>query len=390
MDRLIKRFDCERDADLHVCLHRGVAYQRDMRANAVEYGDAYHDTYARLEGSEIAEKLNAGRCAMLARHAADGATVLDIGAGSGAFVRAAQSWGYSAKGFDVIPKTVAHLRAFEAYADDPGRFDVVTFWDSLEHIDAPETVLKRIERGTLVLVAIPIFDDLKKVRESKHYKPGEHLYYFTAPGFIDWMGLHGYRLLEQSTHETDAGRESIGAFAFRKDAPDYHDHIMAYQELHAVRFYGSSATELHLASAAKVVAEVNPKTILDYGCGRSDLLSHFWRDGERTLARYDPAINQTKRLPGGRFNLVLCCDVLEHIPMSSVARVLDEIKDKSDTVFFTISTKLARAKLPDGRNAHVTLLTRSEWKRWISDVFGFARLMPSEFEHELVILAGRK
>jgi hypothetical protein len=202
------------------------------------------------------------------------------------------------------------------------------------------------------------------------------------------MAMYGFRLLEQSSHETDAGRESIAAFAFCRDLPDYQDHIAAYSEMHSTRFYGSSATELHLETVAGVVRELKPQSILDYGCGRSDLLAHFWMDGARTLERYDPAIPAFKRMRGDRVDLALCCDVLEHIPMAYVDRVLDEIKAKSGRCLFTISTKLARAKLPDGRNAHVTLMTRNEWKRWLGDAFGPVRELPSEFEHELVMLAG--
>ncbi len=209
-------------------------------------------------------------------------------------------------------------------------------------------------------------------------------------GFTDYMALYGLRLLEVSAHETDAGRESIGAFAFRKDLPDYHDHVLAYQEMHATRFYGSSATELHLAAAASVVKDLKPNSILDFGCGRSDLVAHFWKDGARRIERYDPAIPALKKMPEGRFDLVVCCDVLEHIPMASVDRVLDDIRAKSDTVFFTISTKLARARLPDGRNAHVTLLTSSEWTRWLKDKFGSVKALPSKLDHELVLLAGAK
>jgi 2-polyprenyl-3-methyl-5-hydroxy-6-metoxy-1,4-benzoquinol methylase len=388
-NRLIKRFDCSRDADLHLCTHRGVAYQRDMSATPIPYDDAYHDHYQALEGSSVAVSLNAGRVAMLTRHAPEGATVLDIGAGCGTFVRAARSWGFRAKGFDIIPKTVKHLKEIDAFADNPDGFDAVTFWDSMEHIEEPETVLKRINRGALVLVAVPVFEDLTRIRESKHYKPGEHLYYFTAHGFIDWMALYGFRLLEQSSHETEAGRESIGAFAFRRDLPDYHDHIAAYSEMHSSRFYGSSATELHLGTVAKVVKDLQPTSILDWGCGRSDLLAHFWLDGARRIERYDPAIPAFKRTPAGCFDLVLCCDVLEHIPMASVDRVLSEIKEKSDRAIFTISTKPARAKLPDGRNAHVTLLTRGEWKRWLGDYFGEVREMSTTLGHELFMVAGR-
>lgn len=390
MDRLIKRFGNQKDADLRICAHRGIAYQKDMKAGAIEYGDAYFDHYRKLEGSPVAEKLNAGRCAMLARHAPEGASVIDIGAGCGTFVRAARAWGFDAKGFDIIPKTVQHLKDIGAFAASPEGFDVVTFWDSLEHIEHPESVLKHVKKGGTVLVAIPVFADVTKVRESKHYKPGEHYYYFTPQGFTDWMALYGFRLVETSEHETAAGRESIGAFAFVRDLPDYHDHILAYQEMHAARFYGSSATELHLAAIANVVRDLKPASILDWGCGRSDLVAHFWRDGERRIERYDPAIPALKKTPMGRFDLVLCCDVMEHVPMTSVDRVFSEIKEKGDRVVFTISTKLARAKLPDGRNAHVTLLDAGEWRRWIDDVFGKVKTLPSTLEHELVILAGAK
>lgn len=387
MDRILKRFDVTKDRDLGLCLHRGVAYQLDM-SKKFSYDAAYHDHYKALEGSAVANALNHARCAMLQRHAAPGATVLDIGAGCGTFVRTARSWGFETKGFDVIPKTVDHLKEIGAYAEDPGPFDAVTFWDSLEHIDAPEAVLKHVRRGALVLVAIPLFEDLARIRDSKHYKPGEHLYYFTRAGFLDWMATYGFRMVEESTHEVDAGRDSIGAFAFRRDLPGYQEHVAAYQEMHATRFYGSSATELHLENAAKVVKRVKPRSILDYGCGRSDLAAHFWADGARKIARYDPAIPEVKRMPEGFFDLALCCDVMEHIPLDSVDRVLSEIRAKSPRAFFTISTKLARAKLPDGRNAHVTLLTGKEWKRWISSVFGSVTSLPSKWEHELVFLAG--
>ncbi|MBI3150077.1 MAG: methyltransferase domain-containing protein [Betaproteobacteria bacterium] len=390
MNRLIKRFDSSKDEDLRLCMHRGIAYQRDMGAAPIAYDDAYHDHYQKLEGSSVAASLNAGRCAMLARHAPAESSVLDIGAGCGTFVRAARSWGFQAKGFDIIPKTVAHLKSIGAFADNPDGFDVVTFWDSLEHIEEPEMVLKRVNRGCVVLAAIPIFEDLTRIRESKHYKPGEHLYYFTRKGFVDWMALYGFRLLEESAHETDAGRDSIGAFAFRRDLPDYHDHIAAYSEMHSTRFYGSSATELHLQTVAGVVRDLKPCSILDWGCGRSDLVAHFWADGARRIERYDPAIPAFKQAPAVRFDLVLCCDVLEHIPMASVDRVLDEVREKGPRAVFTISTKLARAKLPDGRNAHVTLLTRDEWKRWVADYYGAVRELPSQFEHELILLAGPK
>jgi 2-polyprenyl-3-methyl-5-hydroxy-6-metoxy-1,4-benzoquinol methylase len=408
MDRLIKRLDATPDADLILCAAHGIAYQADMKSGRVKYDASYLAKVDAYEGGAIAKAVNAGRCALLGRHlqiplspplekgeslrggqrSGGGFSVLDVGSGSGAFVRAAKAAGFNASGWDVIPDAVARLLQDGTYADDPATFDAVTLWDTLEHMEDPELRLRQVSKGALLFVSIPVFDDLGKIRESKHYRPGEHLYYWTAQGFIDWMSLYGFRLLEQSDHETAAGRESIGAFAFCRDLPDYGEHIVAYREIHSTRHYGSSATDLHLAQIAKMVQTYAPASILDYGCGRSDLAAHFWLDGARRIARYDPAIPAFKTMPDGRFDMVLVCDVMEHIPMASVDRVLKEVHEKSSLALFTISTKLARAKLPDGRNAHVTLLTKSEWINWLADEFGKVEVLPSEWEHELILLAG--
>ena len=63
--------------------------------------------------------------------------------------------------------------------------------------------------------------------------------------------------------------------------------------------------------------------------------------------------------------------------MRHVDRVLEEIRSVSRNAIFTIATKPARAKLPDGRNAHVTLLSPEEWREWIEDIFGFAEMEPT-------------
>lgn len=395
MDRLIRRFDFVIDADLCLVEHRGIAYQRDMRARRVSYDAAYLGKVQAYEGTPIAKAVNRGRIALLQRYLpvkqsnTKWSTVLDLGAGTGAFVREARAAGYEAYGFEVIPEAADVLRADQLGSDgNTSSADAVTAWDSLEHMDDAGGRLNDMKKGALLFASIPVFDDLRRVRESKHYRPGEHLYYWTAAGFIKWAALRGFRHLETSPHETEAGREAIGAFAFKRDLPDYNDHILAYDQMHSTKHYGSSSTELFLTEIAAIVQERKPSSILDFGCGRSDLVAHFWQDGARRIARYDPAITKWKEMPEGDFDLVLCCDVMEHIPMSAVDRILAEVKAKGRAAIFTISTKLARAKLPDGRNAHVTLLTPTEWTRWIGEAFGSAYLVPSKWEHELILCAG--
>lgn len=216
MDNFIQAFAADADGDLTICAQDGVAYQTDMTARVPYDADylAKCDAYA---DSDIAKAVNAGRCALLQRHLAGDASVLDIGAGSGAFVRCAASWGFAAKGFDVIPDTADRLRSEGLYSDPANAFDAVTMWDVLEHVENPSVVFDSVRAGGLLFVSIPIFNYLYRIRESRHYRPGEHLYYFTYCGFVSWMEMHGFTMLELSNHETAAGRDSIAAFAFRRD-----------------------------------------------------------------------------------------------------------------------------------------------------------------------------
>jgi len=219
MDPIIARHPITADADLALCLEHGVAYQRDMSAGRVLYDDAYLEKCSSYEGNAIAKKVNEGRCSLLLRYLRIADSVLDIGVGSGAFMRAASFCGFVMQGFDVMPEVVRNLRFRGRFCDQPVGFDGVCMWDSLEHMEDPGHFLRLMSKGSTLFVSVPVFADLRKIRESKHYRPGEHLYYWTAAGLIEWAHGYGFRHLETSNHECEAGRESIGAFVFRRDAP---------------------------------------------------------------------------------------------------------------------------------------------------------------------------
>ena len=363
MDRMIVRYDAIEDRDLNLCISRGVAYQRRM--NCIKYDAGYFENYKRLEGQQIAVKLNEGRKALVDKYIA-GRLVIDVGIGSGEFIKTRPN----TTGRDVNPVAMEWLRSQGKLAENYDSCDGVTFWDVIEHVPDINAYFKRIPYGKYLFTSLPIFDDLRKIRESKHYKPDEHLYYWTRQGFIDWMALYGFRLLEDDDRETKAGRESIRSFAFKRDLPNYHDTIGQYEQIYS-KIYGASS-RMYLEYMAPHIIKMNPKSILDYGCGRSDLVSYFWNDGNRRIERYDPAVHEFQRMPEGTFDLVICNDVMEHVLMYDVDRVFNEIAEKSKTVIFTISLIPARAHLPDGRNAHVTLLNDKEWRRWIEEVFGAA------------------
>jgi len=214
---LIEALDAVIDGDLPLCEGEGVAYQVD-RSHRVQYGPDYFAKVAAYEGGEIARRVIDGRLALAARHARPGARLLDYGCGSGEFLRAALAAGFDARGFDVMAETRYWLASRALWADNPAAFEIVTAWDVIEHLENPAELLARIVPGAILLASVPVFPDLRRIRASRHYRPGEHLYYFTPGGFSAWMRARGFVLLEESAHEVVAGRDSIGAFAFRRGA----------------------------------------------------------------------------------------------------------------------------------------------------------------------------
>lgn len=383
MDALIQRFDSVKDRDLRLCPHRGVAYQRDMSLRAPEgvnaAGENYFDHYAALAGNEIAARLHAARVELVNTYVGAAFPVLDVGIGCGEFISARPN----TYGTDVNPRALVWLQD-RGLKGSVSSFEAFTFWDVLEHIDKPDRFyFRHMAKGSYLFTSLPIVDDLNLIRQSKHYKPGEHLYYWTERGFVDWMAQYRFRLLASSDMETKAGREQIKSFVFVRDLPGYHETLDQYREMHA-RAYGASAY-LYFEAIAREVLALRPGSVLDYGCGRSDLVAHFWADGMRRIGKYDPAIPQFATMPEGDFDLALCTDVMEHVPMTDVERIFREIRAKARQALFTISTVPARAKLPDGRNAHVSLLSPSEWLRWVKDVFGRAVALPTHSDGVLMV-----
>ncbi len=210
MDRFIASLPSQPDGDLMLCPDHGVAYQAD-HTQLVAYDEAYYAKCAGYEGQEIANKINAGRVELVNKYVGPN-KVVDVGIGSGEFIRTRPN----TYGTDVNPAGIEWLKRNDRWVEKIIGFAAVTFWDVLEHIPEPEQYLKQIGLGCYLFTSIPIVYALGAIRLSKHYRPGEHLYYYTEEGFVSWMERHGFQLLETQTFEIEAGRESIYSFAFRR------------------------------------------------------------------------------------------------------------------------------------------------------------------------------
>lgn len=175
-----------------------------------QYDKAYFEKYVSYRQNTIGEKLMKARVDLVAKHASG--DVVDIGIGSGHFIDVR---GRGTFGYDVNPVAIQWLLDrglwWDPYFRDP---DVVTCWDSLEHMSRPEAFVRCVTGA--IFVSIPIFTDLKHIMRSKHYRPDEHFWYFTRDGLVGWMRRLGFSLLEENKMETDLGREDIGTFVFNR------------------------------------------------------------------------------------------------------------------------------------------------------------------------------
>lgn len=174
------------------------------------YDQAYFDKYAGYEGSDVAKKLNDARVDLTNKYAGE-LLVVDVGVGSGTFLKSRRN----TVGFDVNPAGVEWLKDEDLWLN-PWEEDVnvCTFWDSLEHIQDPTKLLKRIQG--YAIVSLPIFKDVEHVLKSKHFRKDEHYWYFTHQGFIWWMNQHNFSMIEHNQMEVACGREDIGTYVFYK------------------------------------------------------------------------------------------------------------------------------------------------------------------------------
>ena len=65
---------------------------------------------------------------------------------------------------------------------------------------------------------MPIYEDSRHCLKSKHFKPGEHLHYFTHDGLLLWFEQQGFACVEHNDIESQLGREGITSYAFRRVA----------------------------------------------------------------------------------------------------------------------------------------------------------------------------
>lgn len=157
--------------------------------------------------------------------------------------------------------------------------------------------------------------------------------------------------------------------------------IPDYRELakHADKNFLGLSVLNHVVSIRKLLTDTESHTMLDFGCGRGEAYKSphklYKQLGlpRHAVTLYDPAFMPTAALPKGQFDLVVCSDVLEHIPEHEVdefiARLFSYAKK---AVWASVCCRPAKKFFPDGRNLHVTVQPFDWWGEKFSACAGDA------------------
>jgi uncharacterized Rossmann fold enzyme len=188
---------------------------------------------------------------------------------------------------------------------------------------------------------------------------------------MPWLDvvIHGDGFLAHDLALQKAARKTPGTTRISAE------YLEMQRQMHAMPEYGSNHSNLAVPVyllASQMARKLGSCDVLDYGCGkealRKSIEQAFSPAINTTYRGYDPASLAAEPRAA---DLVVCADVMEHVEIECVDAVLDHIKSLArHAVYFSISLVPAKKTLPDGRNAHITLLAPDDWLamikcRWI-------------------------
>ncbi len=184
---------------------------------------------------------------------------------------------------------------------------------------------------------------------------------------------------------TEDGPEGSG-FSAENPSPHYLELLHQYALVHrhgVIRPKGRPRTAegtffeglrpLYVRQIAKMIAEADAKTLLDFGSGkrtycyedapgRSPKYKILPEWGDTLVTCYDPGYEPFAEPPAGSFDAVIATDVLEHIPEQDIPWVLDKLFGYADKFLYLIAACYPASHLfLNGENTHCTIKPPAWW-----------------------------
>lgn len=132
--------------------------------------------------------------------------LLDYGCGIGAMKSFAPFY-FNVDTFDIMPVPQTGVTRKE--------YDIVTMYDVLEHIPDFQEVQPVLKKANFVVISVPIKPENVDWNEYKHFKPGEHLHYFTGDLLDHIFSTMGFLRIAHGWPECPP-REFIESFIYKR------------------------------------------------------------------------------------------------------------------------------------------------------------------------------
>ena len=172
-----------------------------------------------------------------------------------------------------------------------------------------------------------------------------------------------------------------------KFSENYQNLIKIYADLHkngttwddAKDTFDGKSLKYFFQPIKQIIDLTKSKSLIDFGCGKAKFyfnkilineieynnVIEYWNIKDYYL--YDPGVNNFSTYPNKKMDGVVCIDVVEHMPPVDVIDFIEDIfKLAKKFVFIVIACYLAKKKLPDGRNVHLSIKKPKEWEKIIS------------------------
>lgn len=196
----------------------GYVVQEFTIENLKKYNIEYLEKYSRFDKTKT-KILNALRLDKILEFIhEDEISLLEVGYGTGEFLKGAASSEYiniDAYGYDIIPSELpTNVKRVERINDtfvckDTGlkKFDVVCFFDSLEHIAVNDIrdYLKLFDTKYM-FISVPWFhyhESTEWFKDWIHRRPNEHLHHFDSFGLMNLLSSIGYDIIHISNFEDE-------------------------------------------------------------------------------------------------------------------------------------------------------------------------------------------
>jgi len=161
---------------------------------------------------------------------------------------------------------------------------------------------------------------------------------------------------------------------------EYNELVEEYKRLHkdSTIFPGKSITK-YAHYIRSIIRDNKCQTLLDYGSGKGTLyteepnklgkpLHKFLKIKDYTL--YDPGLEEFSKLPIDTYDIVICVDVMEHLPEQDLEWIIDRIMSFGNkAIFLNIACYEALKKFPNGKNVHITVHEPEWWVDLINKIW---------------------